>query len=100
LAQNRWLERYYKRTILPSESVVHTILVNDERWSIVNDACRYVNWGPGPHATSPQVIRNEDFRKVVRSGQPFARKFDCNVDEAILDRLDEWLESERRQGNE
>lgn len=60
---------YYKDTFLPSESLVHTLLVNSKRIKVCNDACRFVNWKGRKHAASPAVITSEDLDRVLESGQ-------------------------------
>lgn len=90
LSDNPLLLRYYRRTILPSESLFHTILVNHPDLSIFNDKCRHIKW-EDIYAPSPEVLRSNDFCELSKSRHPFARKFDNSVDEKIFDLLDESL---------
>lgn len=86
--ENRKIFAYYSTTFLPSESLIHSLLVNNHEIKVFNDACRFVHWGEKAHATSPEIIRCKDVDLVLSSGQPFARKFDMHIDSAVLDRLD------------
>lgn len=89
VTDNKNLVDYYKKTYMPSESFVHTILVNTEL-KISNNSLRYVHW-KGLHPTSPSVILKTDCESVIDSGMPFARKFDIITDSEVLDIIDEKL---------
>jgi len=81
-------EAYYRRCYCPDESFLHTILVNDPELTIENEPLRYVNWDAAP-SSSPRVIsRKMGLDTALASGQPFARKFDLNIDAGCLDELD------------
>jgi hypothetical protein len=88
LIKNKSFRAYYKRTLLPSESMVHTILANNPNFKINNEAYRFTKWDG--NFASPSLLGNEDFDQITRSGYPFARKFDINFDENIFDMLDTW----------
>ncbi len=94
LENNQSFREYYKRTSLPSESMVHTILLNNPGFKIENEAYRYIKWIGGA-SSSPSIITTEDFESIIKSSYPFARKFDINVDEVILDKLDNWTQRSR-----
>ena len=79
---------HYRRTHIPDESFVQSVLVNDPELRICNDACRFVNWDEERQTASPSIITIDDLDKVLASGQPFARKFDAGVDDAVLDAID------------
>ncbi len=86
---NKILFEYYKKTYMPSESFVHSILVNTEL-KISNNSLRYVHW-KGLHSSSPSIILKSDCDTVINSGMPFARKFDIFTDSEVLDIIDEKL---------
>ena len=78
--------RYYRRTIIPSESLFATVLANDPAISI-GPASRFVRFEKGaPH---PQTFRAGDAGDLLASRMHFARKFDESVDGRVLDLLDE-----------
>lgn len=81
------LVRYYRRTILPDESLFVTLLKNTRGLKVGADTQRYVNW-PDARSASPAILRAADFERLVATGAYFGRKFDSRVDAAILDRLD------------
>jgi len=91
LNHNQSFRNYYKRTTLPSESMVHTILLNNPDFKIDNDAHRHIKW-IGSASASPSIITAEDFESIIQSKHPFARKFNINVDETIFDKLDNWTQ--------
>lgn len=89
-ADNYLLLDYYKTTHIPSESFVHTLLVNDCELNISNDSLRYVHWLV-KWSSSPSIICSSDYESVINSKMPFARKFDITVDAEVLDKIDERL---------
>ena len=82
---------YYRATYVPSESFVPTVLANSPGLRLANDSCRYVAW-VSESAANPRIIRTSDLDEVCASGQPFARKFDAQVDANVLDLLDARVE--------
>lgn len=78
---------YYRRTLIPTESFVQTVLANDRSLRLSGDHGRYTIWDR-PHMTGPRVLRTPDLDMLLRSGMDFARKFDETVDSAVLDELD------------
>lgn len=81
---------YYRRTILPDESLFVTVLKNAPELRIAENTLHFVNWADAQSA-SPAVLRAADFERLVASGAYFGRKFDSRVDGVILDRLDAYL---------
>ena len=79
---------YYRRTRVPDESFLNTILLNDPTLNICPDDRRYIRFPPegAPH---PDILSIDDLQPMLASGKDFARKFDTRVDSAILDALDE-----------
>ncbi|PSN14664.1 hypothetical protein C7293_10675 [filamentous cyanobacterium CCT1] len=78
---------YYRHTMVPDESFFQTILVNNPDLNLCNDNLRYIAWRP-PY---PAVMQNNDFATLIHSGKFFARKFDTTIDDAIFNRLDDYL---------
>lgn len=80
--------RYFRRTRIPDESFVNTIVLNDARLNVSSDDRRYVRFpiGGAPH---PEILTIRDLEPMLASGKQFARKFDVGVDGTILDVLDE-----------
>lgn len=78
--------RHYRRTIIPTESFVHTVLGADASLRLSGDPRRYWLWADGaPH---PRVLRREDLGPAFAGGVDFGRKFDETIDATALDRVD------------
>jgi hypothetical protein len=88
--ENNLLLDYYKTTHIPSESFIHTLLINDSKLKISNNSMRFVNWTER-YASSPSIICSSDYESIIRSKMPFARKFDMTIDNNILDKIDRHL---------
>jgi hypothetical protein len=80
--------RHYRRTRVADESFMNTILLNDESFDISRDDMRYIPFPP-EGAAHPQILTLGDLGPMLRSGKHFARKFDADVDGAVLDAIDE-----------
>lgn len=88
IQKNPKLVKYYKKTIVPDESFVQTILVNSQLFNFCNDDKRYFDTfnRPGGHS---RVLTTEDYSKITSGGYHFARKFEPEQDAKILDMLDD-----------
>lgn len=81
------LNRFLKYTWGADEFVFHSIIMNSPfKNSVVNKNYRYMVWPP--HESRPKVLITEDYNDIIASDALFARKFDINVDENILDLID------------
>lgn len=78
---------YYRRTLIPTESFVQTVLANDPSLRLSASPNRYSIWDE-PNMTAPRVLRSSDLDTLIGSGMDFARKFDEDVDRDVLDVLD------------
>jgi hypothetical protein len=77
------LLRYYRRTLLPTESFPHTVLYASGL-PLSGDTRRYTDWAPG--ALHPATLGSDNLDAMLASGADFARKFD--PDAPVLDALD------------
>ena len=82
------LIRHYRGSLVPSESLFATILMNDPDLRVSRDGRRFLPFA-APGAPHPEVLTIADLERVLESGMDFARKFDPEVDEDVLDALDE-----------
>jgi hypothetical protein len=57
---------------------------------LFNDDKHFIVWG-NPASVSPNILRAQDFSRIVASNQHFARKFDISVDAEVLDELDRHI---------
>lgn len=92
------LIEYYKYTLSADEQFFHTIyrhLALDKQHGYL-DTMSYFNWNR-PVKSLPVTFRVEDLDELL--GQPehkiFARKFDSNIDEGILDEIDIHIHKKR-----
>ncbi len=78
---------HYRHCIAPDESFVPTVLANAAAIRICNDNRRYVDWSESQDGR-PRVLTSRDLPAMCREAYDFARKFDPQVDAAVLDALD------------
>ncbi|HXO19037.1 MAG TPA: beta-1,6-N-acetylglucosaminyltransferase [Thermoanaerobaculia bacterium] len=83
---------YYRRTILPDESLLQTLLVNSGRFRLCPDDKRYYDFS-GSRDGHPRVLTVDDYPRLVSGDFHFARKFDPRRDSRILDLLDARIAS-------
>jgi hypothetical protein len=81
--------RHYRKTLVPEESYLQTILANTQGLKLSQNYLRYIDWTQG--GSNPKVLTIADLPKLVNSGAHFARKFDESADLAILNSLDELI---------
>lgn len=81
------LQRFAQFTWGSDEFLVHSILLNSPLAStVINNNLRYTDWSGG--GNSPKTLAIEDLLNLSTSSRLFARKFDSNYDNLILDELD------------
>jgi hypothetical protein len=85
------LVRYYRRSLIPDESFVQTVLLNTPALSVCNVDLWFTRWPLD--ADHPDVLTADDVPDALASGKLFARKFDIGIDAVALDRLDNHIES-------
>lgn len=91
--------RFYRHAWTPDEMFIHTALLNSPAQdTIVNENLWFVRWSP--NSKHPKVLTSEDTHDLLRAaGEPgdtggaaraklFARKFDGDLDDQVLDVLD------------
>ncbi len=81
---------YYQKTVVPEESFVQTILVNNKKLNLVNDDKRYIDY-TNAIAGSPRTLTVQDYATITKGNFHFARKFDLKQDAEILDKLDSLI---------
>jgi hypothetical protein len=55
---------------------------------VANESVHHIEWPGGSH---PRTFQRGDFDRIAASGKLFARKFDVERDEEILDVIDSEL---------
>jgi len=79
---------FFKRILYPDEHFFHTILMNSPLSdTVVNDNLRYIDWSK-KGVPLPAVLSINDADSLLNSSKFFARKFDAETDEEILDLID------------
>lgn len=78
---------YYRRTIIPDESVICTLLCNDPRLRVDNRDVQYTRW-THPGTGHPDIFTSEDLPELIAVDEFFARKFDIDKDVEVLKKLD------------
>ena len=86
----KW-KKFFKRSYIPDESYFHTIVMNSSfSKNVINDYLREVEW-EGGDGTHPVIWTLNDFDRLAKSNNFWARKFEDSVDSKILDEIDEKL---------
>lgn len=85
---HRRLLRWMRRTHIPDEAFIHTVIMNTPELRAIPDNRRFIRWS-GPGAKSPETLTRADLEAARASGAHFARKF--NPDDPTLDDLDRSL---------
>lgn len=86
--ENPSFMRYFKYTFIPDETVFQSIVLNSPfRNNIICDDLRYLDWH-NPNPNYPRTLDEGDFDKLVSSPKLFARKFDPDRSDALLEKLD------------
>lgn len=89
LSRNGYFVKFWKYTRIPDELFFQTALLNSNfKDQIVNDNLHYIVWVTTPH---PEILRRQDYEKLISSDKLFARKFDITVDSEILDMIDRTI---------
>lgn len=78
--------RYYRRRLIPEESLFHTILCGSDL-QICSDSKRYEDWTAG--GAHPKWLTLSDVSKIMASGALFARKL--RADGVVQRRINETL---------
>jgi len=80
---------HYRKTLVPEESYLHTVLANAPDLKLSQNHLRYVDWTRG--GSNPKLLTMDDLPPLMTSAAHFARKFDETVDAAVLDELDRLI---------
>lgn len=91
----RTLLLYYTNFVSSPEGYFQTLICNSETYrnTTVNHDLHYIMWDTPPKQ-HPRSLGPRDYRRMVLSNRPFARKFKQN--NVVLDRIDRDLLKRRR----
>ena len=97
LKQEQWIHDTFKYGFCVDELYLQSIIINSEyKEKLVENAfsgeytscLRHIDWKRG----NPYVFRESDFQELIGSPCLFARKFDLNIDRAIVNKLYAYLQ--------
>ncbi|EDM38246.1 hypothetical protein PBAL39_01487 [Pedobacter sp. BAL39] len=81
------LQNFLKLCWGTDEFVIPTLIMNSPfKKNVINNSLRYIDWSEGN--ASPKVLGIGDFNTIQKSGMLYARKFDQDIDAAILNKID------------
>lgn len=84
ITSNTKLQRFLKYCWGTDEFAVASLIMNSEfRNKTINNNLRYIDWSEGN--PRPKLLTSEDIPSLDQSRSLFARKFDINIDGAVLD---------------
>jgi hypothetical protein len=79
---------FFTRTFAPDEIFFQTIIMNSPlKDTVINNNLRYIDWSR-KGMPSPALLTIADAENLLNSSKLFARKFDMEIDKAILDLID------------
>ena len=94
LDNEKWIEKkfkystccdeVYKQTLLLNSKFKESIYYNPVNENTISFNMRFIKWIGGSH---PYVWRISNYNELLKSDCLFARKFDCNIDKDIVDKV-------------
>ena len=86
--RNTALVEFFRHVLIPEEIFFQTVLLDSPlKHRVMNDNQRYISWPSGSH--HPRILLRENLMEIEKSGKLFARKFDMDVDQEVMDLIDE-----------
>lgn len=79
---------YYQKTLVPDESFIQTILINNQNLRLCNDNKRYLDF-TGTNRGHARILTSQDYETMTNGRFHFARKFE--QDTRILDMLEAYM---------
>jgi len=84
--KNKKLKKFFKYVWGSDEFIFATIIYNSKFKEKINECIVYVEF-PDAKDGHSKVMQKDDFEKIIKSGKLFARKFDPNVDNEIIEMI-------------
>ena len=78
--------RFFKYVWGADEFIFSTVIYNSPYTAHVRENLLYLDWTEGK--ANPKVLTVADLDVLIHSEKWFARKFDADIDSAVLDRLE------------
>lgn len=89
-------QAFYKNSFIADEGFFQTMMMNNDfHGEVMQDDLRFIDWVPdGDIKLRPRTFTAKDTKQLIASHNLFARKFDANEDEVVLDEIElhlsEW----------
>ena len=84
LTQENFIQKTFKYSLCSDELFLQTIVMGAPyKNNIVNCSLRYIDWERG----EPYTFRADDYEELMNTEDLFARKFDMQVDEKIINMI-------------
>lgn len=83
------LAAHYRTLMFPEESYFQTVLANADALKLHDESWRYADWSE--NQSHPKVLLTADLPRLLASRAHFARKFDVDADQNVLDELDKVM---------
>lgn len=84
LTQETLIKKQFRFTNCADEMFLHSVaMTSPYRDSIINDDLRAIDWNRG----EPYTYHVEDSDVLLATDRLFARKFDCEVDKNVINRV-------------
>ncbi len=90
LKANPKVVRYFKYCWGADEFIFSTVLYNSHFKEKISENLVYVDWSNN-EIGHPKLLVEDDFNKLKSSDKLFARKFDINVDDSIVKKLEKLI---------
>ena len=89
-----WIKDVFEKSVCGDEMFLQTVARNSEYASKICNPntmpdvpdTRYIDWERGSN-NNPYVFREADYEELKRASGLFARKFDLNIDQKIVEKL-------------
>jgi len=79
---------YFRKVLVPDESFIQTVLVNNSSFRFVNENRRYCDMTQSRHG-HPKILTDHDVQAILGKDYFFARKLERQSGERVFDSLDE-----------
>ena len=78
--------KLFKYSLCPDECFFQTLVMNSPYANNVKPYLHYVQWKKGK--SSPKILTIHDLNNMIQSGKMMGRKFDIEIDKAVIQELD------------
>jgi hypothetical protein len=87
---------YFRKVLVPDESFVHTVLMNNPDFRFVNDSRRYIDMR-GARLGRPKFLTENDMPAIAGQRYVFARKIEWTSGPELFDNLDTFALGSARE---